>query len=65
MKTLTTVLKWIVSLLLVLDILFWFALHASGHNVPEDTNSSVILSAIILVIVLILLYVVGKRAKIS
>jgi hypothetical protein len=63
MKTVVLVLKWIASTLIVLDILFWLALHASGHKIPEDTYASLIQYFLFLTVVLLLLFFIGHKIK--
>ncbi len=63
MKTLIVILKVLVTVLLVLDLLFWMAAHASGHKIPIRTDVSCAVTALILVGVLLLLFFLGKKLK--
>lgn len=63
MKTLILILKIILSVLLVLDIFIWIIAHGSGHTIPNRTDWSFALTALILLGLLFIVNFADRRNK--
>ncbi|WP_089898987.1 hypothetical protein [Chitinophaga arvensicola] len=61
MKLIIPILKIGLSILLSGNLFFWAAAHASGHKIPAGTDYLFALTGLILVVVLILLQLTGKK----
>jgi hypothetical protein len=55
--------KILVIFLLVLDLFFWLAAHASGHKIPLETNWYFGLSSALLAVVAFLLHKKSYKMK--
>ena len=62
-KTMSKVAVFIIIILMLLELLFWFLLHSSGHHVPKKTETSIYRDLGILSILLILLILWRKKSN--
>ena len=61
MRVLIVVLKVLVIIALCADLLVWLAAHGSGHKIPSKTDWSFGITGILLLIVLIILFSIGRK----
>jgi hypothetical protein len=63
MKIGITVLKIVLVFLLILDLFFWASIYGSGHKIPQQTEITLGIYALLLISGLILVVFAGRKFK--